>query len=217
VIGTVPENFSQNTECDATLTYEEKQRAARFKFDYLRNNWIYGRTVLKKLLAYYLCCETNRLRVEFNTAGKPYLFSPKKEELNFNYSGSNNQFIFAFSKNLVLGVDIENISEQSDYHRLSSKVLSNFEQDAINNLPENLRSRGFLANWTRKEAYGKTLGIGIGYKMNEVTLCRDFNVPTFAIDTDRGKVIINQVKPSSKTISCIASIGQPSRIEGYLL
>ena len=36
-----------------------------------------------------------------------------------------------------------------------------------------------LACWTRKEAYGKTLGVGIRYYLNRVALCTELDSPTW--------------------------------------
>jgi 4'-phosphopantetheinyl transferase len=44
------------------------------------------------------------------------------------------------------------------------------ERDWLDSLPNSDRERAFMAVWARKEAYGKALGVGIGFELRAVTV-----------------------------------------------
>jgi hypothetical protein len=75
----------------------------------------------------------------------------------------------------------------------------------------------FLACWTRKEGYGKAVGVGIRYPLDSVELCLDCAEPRFTIaDPDEPDRFWQgeQVYPSREFVGTVVCEGR-SRKLGY--
>ena len=66
-------HLSSTTPSEATLSAEERQRAARFHFDADRDRYIVAHASLRDILARYLQCEPSELKFSTNEYGKPSL------------------------------------------------------------------------------------------------------------------------------------------------
>ena len=67
-----------------------------------------------------------------------------------------------------IGVDVEFCRPLPELHDLARQVLSVGEQAHLLRLPQGVAERFFLTCWTRKEAYVKALGDGVGYMLDLV-------------------------------------------------
>lgn len=83
---------------------------------------------------------------------------PSAEGIEFNISHSKNIILVAVS-NLPVGIDIEIINQDFDYHPLVKACFSNEEQFIIRS------PQTFYQMWTRKEALLKATGEGL---VNEI-------------------------------------------------
>ena len=61
-----------------------------------------------------------------------------------------------------VGVDIERLRPLSDMDALAERVFSAAERQALAQVPADRKAEAFFAGWTRKEAYIKARGEGIG-------------------------------------------------------
>ena len=116
------------------------------------------------------------LRFGHAPAGKPFLAGPAEApELEFSLSHSGDLVLIAVSLDLPLGVDVEQGSKQLDPLRLAQRFFSPAEQAQLVALPSDQQLDGFLACWTRKEAYLKATGAGVsgGLSHFDVTLAPD--------------------------------------------
>ncbi len=217
VCSRVPDGFLYDEQCHVILNEPERLRASKFRFDHHRNRWVAGRVTLKRLLCRYLDCDISSLALGVGEIGKPFVARPESD-LCFNYTDSEGFLIYAFAKALEVGVDLEYLPRKTNYQGLASRKLSAQEQQAFGILPETSQELGFLASWTRKEAYGKALGVGIRYPMESVTLCTDYADPYFSTAgyTDT-PVSLYQVSPPFNGIACVAGIGGAFEISPYIL
>ena len=114
-------------------------------------------TLLKIVLGKYTNQHPKAIKFHKNTYGKPSVLSSSTK---FNISHSKQIFVVAISKYEV-GIDIEYTGNKFDLHDFISTALSYNERVYIKTLPETQQKKQFYAFWTRKEAFLKSLGIGL--------------------------------------------------------
>lgn len=216
VAARLPEDFTCGDDRWALLGEAEARRARRLRFDDHRNRWVAGRSLLKELLGRYAGCAAADVRLRVGAVGKPYLDHPAGLDLYFNYTDSHGCLVYAFTRGVEVGVDLEMLPRPTRYAALARRKLSAMEQAAFARVPEALREEAFLAGWTRKEAYGKALGVGVRYPMAEVTLCEDFADPRYVVYGVHGAThALAQVRPPFPGIACVAAAAVAFEIEAY--
>ena len=144
----------------AVLSDDEQARARRFVFDIHRRRFVAGRAALRARLAERLGRAAGSLRFEYGPVGKPALAGG--DTLRFNVSHSDRYALLAMGERAEVGVDIERIRPLSDMNALAERVFSGAERAALAEVPGDRKADAFFAGWTRKEAYIKARGDGIG-------------------------------------------------------
>jgi len=144
----------------AILSEDEQARARRFVFDVHQRRFVACRAALRARLAERLGCAAGILRFEYGPVGKPALAGGGT--LRFNVSHSDRYALLALGDRVEVGVDIERIRPLTDMNALADRVFSDGERAALAQVPEDRKADAFFAGWTRKEAYIKARGDGIG-------------------------------------------------------
>ena len=152
------------------LSTREKSKAQRMRVDIKRDYQIQARAWLRWLLAAYVDTTPEQIKYRYGPLGKPYLQTCHRQ-VYFNATDSGSTLLCAFSTKHELGLDVESTPRQVKFKRIAERKFTRKEQQALNSLYPYEQSNGFLAIWTRKEAFGKALGIGIRYPMNQYHLC----------------------------------------------
>jgi 4'-phosphopantetheinyl transferase len=93
------------------------------------------------------------VRFERGEHGKPYL---PGSGLHFNMSDSGDVALYAVALDMEVGVDVERIRD-IDTRAIASRFLPAAEAGAVSTDPAD-----FFRIWTRREAYLKCIGIGLG-------------------------------------------------------
>ena len=90
---------------------------------------------------------------------------------HFNVSHSHGFALLAIAQSGPVGVDVESV-RPIDIDGMAAGVLSAWERALLFALPVSERPAAFFQAWTRKEAFVKACGAGIGYGLEhvEVTL-----------------------------------------------
>ena len=143
----------------AVLSDDERARAARFVFDVHRHRFIACRAWLRRQLGERVSRAAHDLRFEYGPMGKPSLTGDGA--LRFNVSHSDRYALLVVAEAEV-GVDIERERSLSDMDALAERVFSAGERHALAQVPADRKAEAFFAGWTRKEAYIKARGEGIG-------------------------------------------------------
>lgn len=154
------------------LSVHEKEKASRFRFLTDQISYLVTHARLRQILGQYLECEPVKLGFVYNSYGKPSLTGDYKI-IHFNLSHSSGISIIGFDTKSVIGVDVEKIDPDFDFEPI---VRTHFTQDENNFIFESLeRSRlRFYTLWTRKEAFLKAVGTGIGENL-EVEVFKEFH------------------------------------------
>ena len=92
--------------------------------------------------------------------------------LEFNLSHSQGRVLFAFSREIPLGIDLESVRPVRDKESLVRRFFSPAEASAFLALPASRRLDAFYIGWTRKEAFVKAKGTGLSFGLSsfDVTL-----------------------------------------------
>jgi 4'-phosphopantetheinyl transferase len=153
----------------ATLSAPEQERAARFRFEQHRHRFIAGRGLLRLLLSRYLQTEPCAVQFAYGTHGKPSLASPwAGSGLHFNLAHSENLVLLGVTRAGPVGVDVEHIRMPADADQLVRRFFSARESAAFGSLTAVEKPAAFFNLWTRKEAWLKATGEGIGDSLGRV-------------------------------------------------
>lgn len=162
---------------EASLAADERERAARFRFDRHRRQYQVGRGALRALLGAYLGIPAAAVRFAYGERGKPFLAAGETipagaGDLCFNLSNSHELALVGFVRGQEIGVDVEHLKPMSDLEQIAERFFSESERMALRQLPAERKEEGFFNCWTRKEAYLKAVGEGLAARLDsfDVTL-----------------------------------------------
>lgn len=157
------------SDLERSLSHDEKERAARFRFGKDRRQFVAGRGLLRSLIGAYLGCESSAVQFEYGPFGKPQLARRSgSESLSFNLSHSGALAVFAFGRGRELGVDVEQVDRKIDVHQVSGQFFTSREVRDIMTRPHHQQHVRFFEFWTRKEALVKALGRGLSMALREL-------------------------------------------------
>jgi 4'-phosphopantetheinyl transferase len=155
----------------APLTDAERARAARFVHERDRLCSLAARGLLRELLGRYLDARPAALRIGATAAGKPILEGGSP--LAFNVSHSGELVVVALARADALGVDVEAERPLPDLDGLARTVLAPEELAALAAHAPEERTAAFFRAWTRKEAYLKAVGEGLGLPLDGFAVTLD--------------------------------------------
>jgi len=150
------------------LNQDEKDRADRFYFEKDQVNFITGRAILRTLLGRYTNQSPAEVKFAYNSYGKPLLKNQvQSPPLNFNLSHSGGKVLYAFSRGIPLGIDLEKIKPDIDFTAISQQFFSPGELSSLFSLEKSDRLAAFYACWTRKEAFIKAMEMGLSLELDK--------------------------------------------------
>ena len=162
----ISEQLDDEAELSALLSPDEVARAERFLNPQHGRNYRCMRGLLRKLLAAYLDMTPQAIHFEYAEHGKPSL--SHQTELQFNMSHSRDMAAYAFCLQHDVGVDIEYMRAQKNLDGMIGHVGSPQEQTELQQLDTAARLQAFYRLWTRKEAFIKAVGRGLGMGLRSI-------------------------------------------------
>jgi 4'-phosphopantetheinyl transferase len=156
---------------DEFLDGDERARARAFRFARDRRRFVARRTFLRRILAEYAGVAPAELRYRTSAAGKPRLAD--RDDVAFSTSHAEGLAIVAIARTGEVGVDIERVRPMPDALELAKRFFSVREHEHLMSVPASMRSEAFLRLWTRKEAYVKLAGVGLGMPLDAFDVLTD--------------------------------------------
>jgi 4'-phosphopantetheinyl transferase len=144
------------------LSYEEKKRAAGFKYEVDRQHFVVAHGSLRLLLAAYLRVLPECLILVPDSHGKPRLADQADRSIRFNISHSGEMILYAFCVGREVGVDVEKIRSNTDELAIARQVFTQNEVSQVELSQGAMRIEIFFNFWTRMEALAKASGHGLG-------------------------------------------------------
>ena len=154
-----------------SLSEDEQERAARFKFVKDRRLYVAAHAALRSLLADYLRVAAHKIHFVSGPQGKPALAPPLAAGgLEFNLSHSHEAALVAVARAesggrrcgiRQAGIFLRRACPALLYHQRSRGAIE---------LPQTLQREAFFKCWTSKEAFLKAKGTGLSGKLDEVAI-----------------------------------------------
>lgn len=148
--------------CSGVLTAAERERAARFLFERDRARFIRSHTALRVILSGYTGIAPELVPLRTAGGGKPELDLGMDGGWRFNLSHSGSAALVAVAYGREVGADIERIRHMEDGRGIASRFFAAGECTALEAVPAEIYDQAFFACWTRKEAFIKATGEGLG-------------------------------------------------------
>jgi 4'-phosphopantetheinyl transferase len=152
----------------ALLDAAEQAHAERITKPVLHRRYVEVHGRLRLLLADYLNENPAAIRIGKSEHGKPYLID--NPQLAFNLSHSGSYLIMALGWDCQLGIDVECCKNRTTLAELVHKCLADEEAAYWHALPDAMKTREFYRFWTRKEAFVKATGRGLGLGVNQCVI-----------------------------------------------
>lgn len=191
----------------------ERARAAAFAFEHLRRRYIVAHSFLRHVLASQSGIAAGAIRFEATEHGKPFLAG--NPHLQFNMSHAQGIAYVALAPEGDLGVDVELHHAIDDLMNVARTVYSPIELQQLEKMSGEAQTAGFLRCWTRKEAYVKALGVGLGAALREITVhpqVSDITVPPIEGVSD-APFFVRTVPSRADEYVAVASTNEIERIE----
>ena len=209
---------SQAQELRGTLTDDELDRANRFSFGIDRQRFITARGTLRSILSRYITIDPSHLRFHYNQYGKPSL-APEFSAylLNFNLSQSGSMALYAITRKMEIGVDVERVRSDFDYEEIGERFFSANEAAILRTLPIEKKLEAFYNCWTRKEAYLKAQGKGLSLPLDNFDVSFAPGEPSIVLITKNGLQesspwTLRDLKPGIGYVGALAAKGIGCRL-----
>ena len=181
---TLPLRESSRNQLYQTLSEEERERAARFRFAQDRNGYVTSRGLLRAILSRYLNQAPGGIAITYGMNGKPTLSG---SPVCFNVAHSGQLVVFALAREERLGIDIEHIRPMDNLEEVARQFFSLAEYEDLLQIPEHGRLDAFFRCWTRKEAYVKATGKGLQAELDRFQVSLKPGEPTRFIAMNDGR------------------------------
>jgi len=146
-------------EYSTVLSLEEREAMDRLIQPLHRQRAMAARIQLRMLLASYLDEKAESISFLKGEFGKPYIAG---SACYFNFSHSHNTALLALSQTPNMGVDVECWRPLDNREGIVQRHYSALEKQQWEAIKEADKEKVFFDNWTRKEAFIKATGRGLG-------------------------------------------------------
>jgi 4'-phosphopantetheinyl transferase len=203
---------------DPLLDPAERGRASRFRQARHRAWFAAARATLRRLLATYVGGEPGQIHFEYGAHGKPRLGGRHAgHPLRFNLSHDGPRALYAVTSQAEVGVDLEALRPIPDALELAERFFSPAEFDGLRRFPASERGHAFLRCWTRKEAFVKALGDGLGHPLDQFSVSLE-DAPEVEI-AFAGVGPVSQgllsFRPDEQHVAALAVLGSAARITRF--
>lgn len=185
----------------------------------LQQAYLAGRYYLLHLLAAYANINPKQVELRYSRLNKPSLSHHTCDiEFNFTDTSANGTThgLFAFTKGLQVGVDIESRERRNNFSAIAQKRFTENELAYIKRPNStDIDPERFLAIWTRKEAFGKATGVGINFTMNQRDLASDTPELEFFDQDEQAWRLLQLDLGDSLIASIVHAEHQPLSVKAY--
>lgn len=182
------------------LNDHQLSRYEKRKKNHRAQAYLAARYFLYRLISIYSNTPLEQIKIDYTRLDKPFL-SPNPSKLQFNFSDTGAFGVFAFAVDTALGVDVERLDRKVNFDAIANSRFNQSEQELLRQGMANDKVNGerLISAWTSKEAYGKNIGVGINFKMNQVSTYHGENC--YHHEADRDMSILRLRAPQKHVIS----------------
>ncbi len=160
----------------ALLSDDERERAARFRFDDHRHQFCVAHALVRTALSRYADLEPAAWRFAVGARGRPASVAvPGVPPLRCTLAHAAGVGACAVALERDVGVDVEDATRRADIDAIARRYFSPSEQRELAR-PDAGRDR-FFELWTLKEAYLKARGVGIAAALEKISFALEPAAP----------------------------------------
>ena len=163
------------------LNDEERTRAARFRFDEPRRQFVICRATLRRLLGTICHVAPQTISFRNGSHGKPelsfYEMKLSVPQIEFNGSHSGTMGLIAIAVGASIGIDVEEYDPSVKFLQLAERFFAPMEATDLKGLQPEKQLTGFYRGWTCKEAYIKAKGNGLSLSLSSFRVIIDPDRP----------------------------------------
>ena len=153
-------------DATASLSAQERERAARFKTEESRLTFVGSHIFLRQVLAAYLRIPPALVLFAADANGKPCLdVSAHRDDVQFNLTHSHGSAACAVARSLKVGIDMERPDSKLCDDATAQQVFGPEELCQLREREPGERQAAFFRGWTKKEAYAKCIGVGLSVNL----------------------------------------------------
>jgi 4'-phosphopantetheinyl transferase len=202
------ENF-RPLRFEALLGEDERRRASRFVFPRDRDHFVSARGILRCILGQYLQRPPSAVEFVYEPAGKPRLRRRDSEpSIRFNVSHSGGLVVYALCWNREIAIDVEAIRSENGGEELVQRFFSAKELTEFRSLPLEQRHEAFFLCWTRKEAYVKARGCGLGIPLDSFDVSLTPGKREVLVSSDSERWTLRSFRPAEGYVGAIVAEGK---------
>jgi 4'-phosphopantetheinyl transferase len=159
------------------LSPTEIARADRFVFEHLTRSHELSHGALRLLMARSLNCRPQAVEFNYGPRGKPFLHQDSR--IRFNMAHSGQLALYAFTLDVEIGVDVEEMRDVPDIEQIAAHYFCNAETVELKAIGGGKpATQAFFRCWTRKEAYIKAVGDGLYIPLDQFQVTLGADAPT---------------------------------------
>lgn len=167
---------------ESILSPEERDRAARFRFEEHARRFRASHAALRLVLEQYVGRPANTIRLVTSPSGKPFIAGTT--QIHFNLSHADDVALVAVSCDVEVGVDVEAIRLDFRIHEIAA-CFTDPELKILDQASSvEARAIVFFRLWTRKEAVLKANGSGLGVELRDIDVS---HAPEDLVRVDRSR------------------------------
>ncbi|MBY3222632.1 4'-phosphopantetheinyl transferase family protein [Rhizobium laguerreae] len=168
-----------------SLSPDERERAATYRFERDRASFIAGRYVLRQLLSVHTGTSPSKLVLSPDKHGKLRLEGD--DRLQFSLANADGLVAVAVASGCdQLGIDCERVDTEIEAAAVDSYCSAD-ERRRLAELPAPERGRAAVALWTLKESHLKALGVGLREDPFNVAFSWNDGIPVMVDGGDRDR------------------------------
>ncbi len=192
-------------------------RAGRFQFVRDRKFFVAGRGILRELAGLYLRRAPSELRFQYGSEGKPSISAPRNSDrrIRFNLSHARETALYAFTCGREVGIDVESIRAEFAGERIAERFFTVGEAAELRTLPTELQAEGFFNCWTRKEAYVKARGGGLGIALDSFDVTLRPGAPTQFVQGVEPRWNLFAFSPRPNHVAALVYDGSPCDVRFF--
>jgi 4'-phosphopantetheinyl transferase len=142
---------------------EERARAVAITHSASARKLLARRSALRVLLARYLSCGPEAVRVVTAPGGKPVLIpgEPYDRSIAFSAGHSGDLYCVALGESASIGLDVEQLRAVPRARAIATRWFGEDEAATLDGVPDHGVETEFMRLWTGKEALAKRHGAGL--------------------------------------------------------
>jgi len=194
------------------LSPREQKRLERYHEGDTRNRHAAAILALRIILGDYHNCPPDIFDYQFGSLGKPAAARDfENNRIFFNSTDCRNMALIAVASGIELGIDLEFLDRRLHSSHLVERICGNIENTQP---PGHTPSeKQVLQCWTRKEAWGKALGIGIRYPLASIPVCMGLSWCNCRIFSTSGVWQMMTLQPEQPWLATVVAAGAIDQIQ----